>query len=92
MTQLADNIICKTRFLSFFQQNSWCVCVVLCCAVCTYAFRCVVLRESNLTCFLTFFRNYVQLFGCIIAVLVAVLFAYTSGVEDALGTSLIPGI
>jgi sodium/potassium-transporting ATPase subunit alpha len=59
LTQLADAIVVKTRFLSFFQQNS---------------------------------RNFLQLLGMIIAVLVAVLFAYVPGVEDVLGTHPISGI
>jgi len=59
MTQLADVIVCKTRFLSFFQQKS---------------------------------RNFLQLLGMIIAVLVAVLFAYTPGIDDVLKTHPIDGI
>jgi len=59
MTQLADVIICKTRYLSFFQQKS---------------------------------RNFLQLLGMIIAILVAVLFAYVPGVEGVLGTKAIPGM
>jgi sodium/potassium-transporting ATPase subunit alpha len=58
LTQLADCIVCKTRYLSFFQQNS---------------------------------RNYMQFMGMTIAVLVAVFFAYTPGVENVLGTHPING-
>ena len=37
-------------------------------------------------------RNFLQLLGMIIAVLVAVTFAYVPGVEGVLGTKAIPGI
>jgi len=59
MTQLADVIVCKTRYLSVFQQRS---------------------------------RNFLQLLGMLIAVLVAVLFAYTPGVEGVLKTHPIDGM
>eukprot|EP00026_Physarum_polycephalum_P000379 Phypoly_transcript_00379.p1 GENE.Phypoly_transcript_00379~~Phypoly_transcript_00379.p1 ORF type:complete len:956 (-),score=147.84 Phypoly_transcript_00379:2153-4723(-) len=59
LTQLADVLICKTRYLSFFQQRS---------------------------------RNFLQLLGMLIAILVAVLFAYVPGVENVLGTKSIGGI
>lgn len=59
MTQLADVIVCKTRYLSFFQQRS---------------------------------RNFLQLLGMIIAVMVAVLFAYTPGIDGVLKTHPIDGL
>jgi sodium/potassium-transporting ATPase subunit alpha len=59
LTQLADVTVCKTRYLSFFQQKS---------------------------------RNFLQFLGMLIAVLVAILFAYIPGVGDVLGTHPIDGI
>ena len=94
MTQLADVIVCKTRFLSFFQQKSRY-------ASCFYYFSTSHLYVSSPLldplpshhCNLIFIhRNFLQLLGMIIAVLVAVTFAYVPGVEGVLGTKAIPGI
>eukprot|EP01111_Echinosteliopsis_oligospora_P011067 TRINITY_DN3556_c0_g2_i2.p1 TRINITY_DN3556_c0_g2~~TRINITY_DN3556_c0_g2_i2.p1 ORF type:complete len:1104 (+),score=302.37 TRINITY_DN3556_c0_g2_i2:184-3495(+) len=59
ITQIADAIICKTRFLSFFQQRS---------------------------------RNILQMFGLILAILVAVGFSYIPGVHNVLGTAPLAGV